>query len=266
MKKTSVIFVRIAAFLAVVAGCAAAYLRSIELTNVFDADSGLADFPNRVSVELILLSVLIAVIGAVAAYANKLSVSEGEELYHRRTIFGWITLVIPGLAMIAAVYPYVMAFLYERTSINLLAMILTLIAAIAFFVIRICEIARRSTRAYRLFSLLIIFWSAYRILACYRNCSADSVILHYVYQLLFIIGTSLLLYWNAKRIFDHKGEKTMLLISILVIYLSVLDGGSAAILAYGTADFTGVLVEDCAPCVAMFSFALCRISQICSAK
>jgi len=224
-------------FFALASGAAGFYLRMVELQNVIDARTGLAQRGARETYILIAVCVLFLIISlmfSIRAAVKHQSLRGFDNAFGTDPLTYPFSFIVIGLAWLGATvmhfFDYYSAAIIPMTELYFSILSALSAISIAYFAIEMYQDPRRKM-VYALSivpSLFMCFW----LIVLYRRNATNPVLISYVYQCLAVISSTLAFYFTSGFVYGKPAPgKTIFtyLASIFFCFVTLADGHSLAV-------------------------------------
>jgi len=209
----------------VIMGIFGAFLRWLQIQNIFEADTGLAAPHSPWSYALIAFVVLFAVLlGLWIRHLKSVDFpSKYPNVYSKSIPFVTIAAGLIGAVMaIGGVLTLVRAVKTSGTVFDLVLGLFTLLCAagISTFIISTSKPEKKNSGYFGAIS--IVFYLCYWLIAAYKFSAADPVIWHFAPRLLAISATVLAFYFIAGFVFNKPRPLASLYFGMLGTFMCII--------------------------------------------
>lgn len=222
MRKNSLTVIGVSA----IGGAFSIFVRWLQNTIIFDAETGLARRGAGISWALVLLCVLVAAAELLVTLRlrSRLSSDTQTELLRAGSKWGRIFFVaMAGLTLLGGILHLISSLTGARQGVPVLDLILSVLAIAAGAALLVLALGKAKDGASRCFCyaaaiLFYCFW----LIVCYKDNANDPVIWKFCMQILSIGASALGWYYAAGFAYDHPQPAKTLFFCQLAAFLGIL--------------------------------------------
>lgn len=223
MRKSAVVM----PLVALIAGALGFIIRYLEVTTVFDSETGLAERGSPISYALIGLTLLViagAILFAALSSGKYRAESEFVEAFAPRGFLYIVVSFLIGFAWLAAVVLYYLniSAVDSVSVIDWVFVFLSALSAISVIFMARAAYKGKGGSEVLLFSVVPAIFFCFWLIILYKNNAANPVLLSYCYLTLAIAAAALSSYFTAGFVFNKAGCGKAIFCYLLSVYFSVV--------------------------------------------